>query len=184
MKTINILKILIDVLYVLLLVIFGLAVMLLIAVLFFNEHLPFFLQGYKMLFTTFSWKLLLVPFSTAVNFILFIISVYYLRQCIKPFVASDFYATIVIINLKKVGNLFVFIGVSTILIRVIAILYFQSMGPVIEGYGYSILKTVGVLTSSIDVTTLFLMIIGLFFLLFSNTFKNARSLKQENDLTI
>ena len=90
MKIIKILKVLINILYVLLLIIFGLGVLLLTAVLFFNDYLPWFLQGYKMLFTSFDWKLLLIPFSTVVNFILFTLSVYYLRQCIKPFITSDF----------------------------------------------------------------------------------------------
>jgi hypothetical protein len=182
MKTIKILKVLINILYILLLVIFGLGVLLLTAVLFFNDYLPWFLQGYKMLFTSFDWKLLLTPFSTVVNFILFTLSVYYLRQCIKPFIASDFYSEIVINNLKKVGRLYVFIGVSTIFFRLIAILYFQSRIPQVQGY--SGLKAVGALTSSIDITITFLIIIGLFFLLFSSTFEKAKEFKQDSDLTI
>lgn len=182
MKTIKILKVLINILYILLLIIFGLSALLLIAVVFFSDYLPWFLQGYRMLLTSFDWKLLLIPFSTVINFVLFTLSVYYLRQCIKPFITSDFYSEIVINNLKKVGRLYVFIGVSTILIRLIAILYFQSRMPQVQGY--SGLKTVGALTSSMDITTIFLIIIGLFFLLFSSTFENAKEFKKDSDLTI
>jgi len=182
MKTVKVLKVLINILYILLLFIFALAILFVIAISFFNESLPLYLQGYKMLFSSFfDWKLFLVPFSTIINFILFTIAVYYLRKCIEPFINSDFYSTVVIKNLKKAGRLFVFIGLSTILFRLVAILYFQSIVPV---QGYSGLLNAGSLISSIDITTIFLIIIGLFFLLFSNTFENAKRLKEENDLTI
>ncbi len=182
MKTIKILKVLINILYVLLIAVFGLGVAFLIAVLFFNEQLPFFLQGYKMLFTMFNWKLFLIPFTTVINFILFVIAIYFLRKCIKPFDTSEFYSIVVIKNLKRAGGLFVFIGISTIVFRLIAILYFQNQMPVINGY--TGLKTTGAITSSVDISVLFLIIIGLFFLLFSKAFANAKELKQENELTI
>jgi Protein of unknown function (DUF2975) len=182
MKTIKILKVLINILYILLLFIFALAIFFVIAIYFFNESLPLYLQGYKMLFNSFfDWKLFLVPFSTVINFILFTIAVYYLRKCIDPFIDSDFYSIVVIKNLKKAGRLFIFIGLSTILFRLVAVLYFRS---IIVVQGYSGLLNVESLISSIDITTIFLIIIGLFFLLFSNTFENAKRLKQENDLTI
>jgi len=182
MKTIKILKVLINILYVLLIAVFGLGIVFFIAVIFFNEHLPQLLQGYKMLFTAFNWRFFLVPFSTIINFILFVIAIYFLRKCIKPFDASEFYSLVVIKNLKRAGSLFVFIGVSTIVFRLIAILYLHNQMPYIEGF--SGLKTVGAITSSVDVTVLFLIINGLFFLLFSKAFANAKVIKQENDLTI
>jgi hypothetical protein len=181
MKSINILKILINILFVVLNVILVLGFLLFIAVLFFNENLPFFLQGYKMLITSFDWNLSLVPISTVVNFVLFTLAIYYLKKCIQPFIESDFYSTLVISNLNKTGNLFVFIGGSTIIIRILSVLYFQSLIPT---EGYSGFKIAGLLTSSLDITVLFLIIIGLFFLLFSNAFLNAKEFKQDSDLTI
>ena len=185
MKTIKILKVLINILYVILLLVIVLAIIFIVAVFFFNEHLPFFLQGYKMLFSSFfDWKLFLVPFSTVINYVLFVVAVYYLKKSIQPFIVSDFYSTIVIKNLKRAGGLFVFIGVSTIVFRLTAFIWLQNLMPAIEGYSYSWLKVIGALTSSIDITILFLIIIGLFFLLFSKAFANAKELKQENDLII
>lgn len=95
--------------------------------------------------------------------------------------AIDFYSIVIIKNLKRVGNIFVYIGISTILFRALLILYFQS---IITIEGYTGLAKITTLVSSIEITTVFLIVIGLFFLLFSNAFENARNLKQENDLTI
>jgi hypothetical protein len=186
MKTIKVLKILINVLYVFLLTIFIFGILIVIAVFFFNEYLPFYLQGYKMLFSSFfNWKLFLIPFITVVNFILFILSVYYLKKCINPFIGSDFYSSIVINNLKKSGSIFVFIGVSTIFFRFISAVYIINSMPIIQGLSeFSFVSSFITFISSIEVTTIFLIIIGLFFLLFSNAFENAKSLKQENELTI
>jgi hypothetical protein len=185
MKAIKILRVLINILYMSLFIIFILGILFLIAVFFFNEYLPYYLHGFKMLYSSFfDWKMFLIPFSTVVNFILFILSVYYLRKCIKPFIASDFYSTTVISNLKKAGKLFVFIGVTKILFRLISALYLINSIPIQGLSGFSFITSFTTFISSIDVTTIFLIIIGLFFLLFSNAFENAKSLKEENDLTI
>ena len=134
-----------------------------------------------MLFSSlFNWKLFLIPFITVVNFLLFILSVYYLKKCINPFIKSDFYSSIVIKNLKKSGGIFVFIGVSTIFFRFISVVYIINSVPMQGLSWFSFIAFI----SSIDISTIFLIIIGLFFLLFSNAFENAKSLKQENDLTI
>jgi hypothetical protein len=126
----------------------------------------------------------LIPLMTVINFMLFILAVYFLKRTIKPFINSDFYSSIIVSNLKKAGSLFLFIGVSTILICLISALYLQNMTQHMvlgkSSWWFSLVSIV----SSIDLTYVFLIIIGLFLLLFSNTFNNARTLKQENDLTI
>ncbi len=182
MKTINILKTLINILFVLLIGTLVLGGVFIIAVLFFDKELPFFLQGYTLLFKMFDWKLFLIPFTTVLNFIVFVVAVFYLRKCIQPFKNSDFYSPDIIVNLKRSGFLFVFIGISTVVFRIVGILLMQGQMPVVGGV--SSVKIAGIVTSTLDLSVTFLIIIGLFFLLFSKAFENAKDLKQENDLTI
>ena len=121
--------------------------------------------------------------TTAINFILFIIAIYYLRKSTSSFLKSDFYTEEITKNLKKVGILFVFIGVSTILIMLIFAIYIQGiMQNLVQINPF--ISYLNMFASTIDLKSIFLIIIGLFFLLFSKSFENARLLKQENDLTI
>jgi hypothetical protein len=46
------------------------------------------------------------------------------------------------------------------------------------------ISLISVLVAAIDLKSIFLIIVGLFFLLFSKSFENARAVQQENDLTI
>ena len=177
MKTIKILKALINILYVLLLIALGIATLFLIMLLFFDDSLPTILQGYKMIFSSFfSWKTYLIPMTTAINFVLFITSL---------FMESDFYSDDVIKSLKKAGNLFVFIGVSTIIAQLFSVLYIQNLAQNIiqikASFFYKFLNTV---IAVIDLKSIFSIVIGLFLLLFSKIFENSRTLKLENDLTI
>ena len=186
MKTIKILKALINILYVLLLIALGIATLFLIMLLFFDDSLPTILQGYKMIFSSFfSWKTYLIPMTTAINFVLFIISISFLRKCVSLFMESDFYSDDVIKSLKKAGNLFVFIGVSTIIAQLFSVLYIQNLAQNIiqikASFFYKFLNTV---IAVIDLKSIFSIVIGLFLLLFSKIFENSRTLKLENDLTI
>ena len=181
MKTIQILKTLINILYYTLLSISGVGIIFLIFVLFFNDSLPFFLQGYKMLIGPFfNWKLVLIPITTVINYILFVLGVYNLRKTIKHFVSNDFYTKTVINSLNRAGKLFVFIGVSTILIRLLSVLLMQNIILVQSSWWLSVAS----IAASLDLINTFLIIIGLFLLLFSKVFENANELKQENDLTL
>ena len=187
MKTIKTLRILINILFFALIAVLIFHLLFWPIVYFYGDSLPFFLQGFKMMFmsfkTFFNWKFLLIPISTAINFILFVFSVFYLRKCINPFIVSDFYSEIVTKNLKKCGILFVFIGLSTIVIQLISIISIQNGSQNIMGLNV-IVSFLNPLVAAIDLKSTFLIIIGLFFLLFSKSFKNAEGLKRENDLTI
>ncbi|MBU3820800.1 DUF2975 domain-containing protein [Flavobacteriaceae bacterium XHP0103] len=187
MKAIKTLRLLINVLFFTLIAVIIFHLLFWPIVYFYSDSLPFYLQGFRMILNSFStlfdWKFLLVPLSTAINFILFVLSIFYLRKCIKPFIVSDFYTEVVTKNLKKSGILFVFIGLSTILIQLISTIYVQNVTQnIIEPN--MIISFLNLLAAAIDLKSTFLIIIGLFFLLFSESFKNAETLKQENDLTI
>ena len=149
----------------------------------FSDSLPFYLQGYAMLFKFFSWKLLLVPVTTAINFMLFIISIYYLRKSTSSFETSYFYTEAGIKHLKRAGNLFIFIGVSTISIMLFSAIYIQGIAQNILQMN-AFISFFNILAAAIDLKSTFLIIIGLFFVLFSKSFEHASKIKQENDLTI
>ncbi len=186
MKTIQILKGLINLLYYFLIAIIFLAVIYLFAIIFFSDSLPFFLQGHKMLFNLsfFNWKMFLSPLSIGINFILFVLAVYYLKKCIKPIQVNDFYNVIVYKNLKKSGRIFILIGLIAIIIKMVGAIYMHSiMSNVIQGSA-SLLFILSSVVSTIDITSIFLIIMGLFLLVFSSSFENAKKLQLENDLTI
>lgn len=183
MKTIKILKLFINILYFALLAVLIGAILFYITLFFFSDLIPFHLQGHKMLFTLLHWKPLLVPITTAINFILFIISIYYLKKSTASFLKSDFYTEEIIKNLKKSGRIFIFIGISTILVMIIYTIHIQGILQNMVEINVFI-SLISILAAAIDLKSIFLIIIGLFFLLFSKSFENARAAQQENDLTI
>lgn len=182
MKTIKTLKTLINILFFTLIGAAILQVLFWFIVYFFSDSLPIFLQGFKIVFSSFlNWKMFLIPLITALNFVLFIITVSYLRKSVSSFIQSDFYSKEVIKNLNKAGTILVFIGVSTILIQIFSIVYIQNIVQIKINV---FIKFLNVIIGSIDLKSTFSIIIGLFFMLFSKVIENSRTLKQENDLTI
>ncbi len=127
----------------------------------------------------FSWKMIIVPLVLVINFVLFIIAIFSLRKSSSLFIQADFYNKEVIKNLKKAGNIFIFIGISTIIIT----LYSESMLLMYQKKN-DFVSFLAVLIHAFDFKYIFSITIGLFLLLFSKIFDNSRVLKQENDLTI
>jgi hypothetical protein len=186
MKTIHILRTLINILFYTLIAVGIIGFIFFIILFFFPESLPMPLRGFSMIFNQpFGWKIYLVPLSSGINFLLLIVAMFYLRKSITSFLKSDFYSENVTRNLKKAGNIFVFIGLSSIIIQLFAVLYVQnlaySMVQMKTGFFISLLN---ILAAALDLKSVIAIIMGLFFLLFSKIFENSRILKQENDLTI
>jgi len=76
-------------------------------------------------------------------------------------------------------------GTSTILIKIISALIMSNiMQQIIPDLGNSLIIYLGIIFSAFDLTSVFLIIIGLFFMMFSKSFENAKKLQLENDLTI
>ncbi len=178
MKTIRTLNALINILFYILVVFIVSITIFYIIILFFGDHLPLLFQGYRMIFS-FGWKLLIVPVFTYINFILFIMGIYYMKKTIPSFKKHDFYSESMIKNLKKAGKLFVFIGSSMIFFKLLGLLVFQN--TIGLGKGWTLLFSI---LGSIDLPMISLIIIGLFLLLFSDSFKNGKALQEENKLTI
>jgi hypothetical protein len=144
------------------------------------------MRGFLMLLNQpFGWKIYLVPISQILNFLLLIIAIFLLRKGTASFINSDFYNDQVISNFKKAGNIFVFIGLSTICINLFTVMYMQNLSyNMMQVKTHFLISTLNILTTAIDLESILAIIAGLFFLLFSNIFENSKFLKQENDLTI
>ena len=114
---------------------------------------------------------------------LFIIAIHALRRCTSSFTESDFHTAAVIKHLKRAGGLFIFIGISTILVLCISAIHTLGITHNISQLNAFIPFLIDV-AAAIDLKSTFLVIIGLFFVLFSKSFEHASRLKQENELTI
>jgi len=187
MKTIQLLRTLINILFFTLIAVFSIGFIFTLILFFSPDSLPLPLRGFSMLFNNnfFSWQMYLVPLITGINYILFIISIFYLKKSVSSFIASDYYSEKATTNLKKAGNIFIFIGASTIFIQLFAVLYVQNLTHnIIQMKTNIFIRIINTAAASIDLKSILAIIIGLFFLLFTKIFEHSRKLEQENDLTI
>ncbi|EDP71077.1 hypothetical protein FBALC1_01297 [Flavobacteriales bacterium ALC-1] len=186
MTTIKLLKNLINILFWGMIVFSVVSFILFIVLLFFPESLPEIFQLFGVFFNgTFPWQVWIIPFSNILGFLLFIVSIYYLRKCIKPLEEQRFYSDEVIVNLKKTGRLFIVISIVTTLLRIIGLFVFNGLtNNMIVGSKFGFWAICSAVVSAVGAINFFLLIIGLFLLVFSNVFNNGKLLKQENDLTI
>lgn len=186
MKTIKILRILINILFYTLIAVFAIGFIFILLLFFFPNIVPMPLKGFSMMFNQpFGWKIYLVPVSTILNYMLLIAAIFLLRKGTSSFLISDFYNEKVTTNFKKAGNIFVFIGISTIVIQLFTVVYVLSIANNMMQMKTNFLITIiNTLAAAVDLKSVLSIIIGLFFLLFSKIFENSRILKQENDLTI
>ncbi|TVZ56545.1 Protein of unknown function (DUF2975) [Lutibacter sp. Hel_I_33_5] len=176
MKTINTLGFLINLLFYTLVIFALIIVFLIFGLMFFESYLPYNLRQFKQVFNLMNdWRFFIIPITTLINFFVFIYAILLLKKCIIPFKNNLFFSESVIKNLKVVGYLFFFIGIITILIKFLNVLamYESIQNAIAISY-----------LSSIDIGMTFLIIIGLFFLIFSKSFENAKILQKENELTI
>ena len=186
MKTIQLLKLLITIIFWGMILLLGSSIVFFLLLLFFEEIFPPYLQNSGMLFgDTFPWQVWLAPIASAIGYVLFIMAIYYLKKCIRPIEEHRFYSEEVIKNLKKSGRLFIIIAVGVSLIRIVGVFVFNNLAnSIISGVGFGGWNYVGAILSAIGGVNFFLLIIGLFLLVFSSAFEQGKLIKQENDLTI
>jgi hypothetical protein len=109
----------------------------------------------------------------AVGNIMYIIVLFKLKKLIDLFMKNDFFSNASILLLKQIGT---YLSYSTLLIY-------------IPTYFYNLFinhqNTTGVFAQSLDKTAfLFFTLLGVFFLILSAVFEEAKRLKEENDLMI
>jgi len=186
MKVVKILEVLINIIFWTLVFIFCAASILLIVSQLFGEILPDYFRVFNSLLdTSNNWFFILIPISYALAFTFFILGTFYLKKSIKPMRLGDFYADEVIVNLKRAGKVFVFIGLATIIVRIISqVAVLNQMNGIVQGYSNSLWGYLGAFVSGFNMSSIVLLTMGLFFLLFSEVFRHAKFLKEENELTI
>lgn len=184
MKTIRTLQILINLLFYALVIVLSVTTVYYLILFIYPDILPYFLQVSRMAFNYVDWTFYIVPVFTYINFILFILGVYLMKKTIPSFKKADFYSDVVINNLKKSGKLFLFIGLSMTALKLIILIVLQNTlifkGQVFKGWWNILFSIIG----TIDFAMVCLVILGLFLLIFSDSFKRAKEIQQENNLTI
>jgi len=167
MKKINILKAIVDLLW-----IFSMPVVLIIIGVSFTtffvdlSDLNIELNTINMNQNDLFSKILFV--ISSLNYLLLIVALYFFRKVLTNFVRVRVFEEVVISSFKKIGNLLMFSGFISLIISIIGKIYFEQKVSLEFGLNQHLV----------------LICLGLFFLVLSEIFKIAKNVKQENDLTI
>ena len=105
---------------------------------------------------------------SSLNYLLLIVALYFFRKVLTNFVRVRVFEEAVISSFKKIGNLLTFSGFISLIISIIGKIYFEQKVSLEFGLNQHLV----------------LICLGLFFLVLSEIFKIAKNTKQENDLTI
>jgi hypothetical protein len=114
------------------------------------------------------------PFSkilfivSSLNYLLLIVALYFFRKVLTNFVRARVFEEVVISSFKKTGNLLTFSGFISLILSIIGKIYFEQKVSLEFGLNQHLV----------------IICLGLFFLVLSEIFKIAKNAKQENDLTI
>ncbi|SDS33561.1 Protein of unknown function [Polaribacter sp. KT25b] len=167
MRKINILKAIVDLLWILsmpiILVILGFS----IAIFFVDlGELNITINSVNFDKNTLLSKILLVV--SGLNHLLIIAALYFFRKTLNYFVRIKIFEEIVISSFKKIGHLLSISGVISLTISMISKVYFEQKVSLEFGLNQHLV----------------IICLGLFFLVLSEVFKIAKHQKQENDLTI
>jgi len=167
MKKINILKTIVDLLW-----IFSMPVVLIIIGVSFTtffvdlSDLNIELNTINMNQNDLFSKILFV--ISSLNYLLLIVALYFFRKVLTNFVRVRVFEEVVISSFKKIGNLLTFSGFISLIISIIGKIYFEQKVSLEFGLNQHLV----------------IICLGLFFLVLSEIFKIAKNAKQENDLTI
>ncbi|WP_341220341.1 DUF2975 domain-containing protein [Polaribacter atrinae] len=115
--------------------------------------------------TLFSKTLLVV---SALNYLLIVAALYFFKKVLNHFIRVKIFEEKVISSFKKMGNLLFISGIISLTISMISRFYFLQKVTLEFGLNQHLV----------------IICLGLFFLVLSEIFKVAKNQKQENDLTI
>lgn len=105
---------------------------------------------------------------SSLNYLLLIVALYFFRKVLTNFVRIRVFEEVVISSFKKIGNLLTFSGFISLIISIIGTIYFEQKVSLEFGLNQHLV----------------IICLGLFFLVLSEIFKIAENAKQKNDLTI
>jgi hypothetical protein len=102
------------------------------------------------------------------NYVLIIAALYFFRKVLNHFIRVKIFEGTVITSFKKTGNLLIISGLISLIVSIIGTMYFKEKVSISFGLDQNVV----------------IICLGLFFLILSEIFKIAKSTKQENDFTI
>lgn len=105
---------------------------------------------------------------SALNYLLIIASLYFFRKVLNQFIRVKIFEANVIKSFQKTGNLLAISGFISLIVSIISRVYFEQKISLELGLNQHLV----------------IICLGLFFLVLSEVFKIAKNQKQENDLTI
>ena len=117
----------------------------------------------------FNWIIVIISLTT---YIIFLRGLYYLRKMARFLLSNKYFSNLIISNSKKSGTHFLLTGVLSLFL--IILLWINKLYD-------------GKLELVYDINfmiPLFLMIIGMFFIIQSKTLLLAKNIKEENELTV
>lgn len=106
------------------------------------------------------------------GYVIFLRGLYYLRKTARFLLSNKYFSDSIIQNLKKSGNHFLFTGIISFILSIILWIRKLTVGKFELIYDNNLL------------IPLFLIIIGIFFIIQSNTLDLAKNIKEENELTV
>lgn len=120
------------------------------------------------------WSVLVVSISciSVLTYIVFLRGVYYLRKMARHLLTNKYFSKQIIKSLKTSGTHFLLAGIMFIIIMILG-----WIGKLSDGH-FELVYDVNLMIP------LFLMIIGLFFIIQSETLLLAKNFKEENELTV
>lgn len=167
MRSIKVLKKLINVYYyILAIVLIGGVISLVVRLITGKSIAPKFLDG-DMLFEIRSFKVISIMLLWFLLFYIYFKAISLLNKSLDDLSNGNYFSSLVITNFKKTGILFLICGFGELIGKAISNLLFFSK-----------------LHLGLDSSVVLFIIIGLFFMFLSEVFKEAKMTKQENELTI
>lgn len=133
-----------------------------------GDKLPFKFEEIQFIYNS-NWSVKVLFLVVIFLQILFTIGFYHLKEITQQFVKEKFFSVSIIKHLKKAGIIFTTIGLITLILRVLNWIFDSTVISIWNG---------------IDMIYLFILFIGLFFILISRVLLEMKKIKQENDLTI
>lgn len=118
-----------------------------------------------------NWIYWLVLLISIIGYFLFIMGLYHLRKMARHLLSKKYFDFIVVKHLRKCGNFFVATGVFSFIIFLALWIMNLTMNK-ISFYDSNVMLS------------LFMMTIGLFFIIQSKVILNAKNFKEDSELTI
>ncbi|MFY9243424.1 MAG: DUF2975 domain-containing protein [Polaribacter sp.] len=167
MKKINILKAIVDLLW-----IFSMPLVLLIVgfsiAIFFVDLSELNIKINSVNFSNDSLISKLLLLISTLNYLLILAALYFFRKVLNYFVRIKIFEETVITSFKIIGNLLIISGIISLIISMVGKVYFEQKISLELGLNQHIV----------------IICLGLFFIILSEIFKISKHQKQENDLTI